>query len=468
MSEGVEFDNRMNDADALMWHIERDPMLRSTITVIWVLDRPPDLRRLEEKIERATRLVPRLRERVVSNPYSLAPPRWEADPDFDLAFHLRHARATGDGSMRDLLDMVQPMAMQGFDRDRPLWELLVVEGLAEGQAAMVMKLHHSLSDGVGLVRMTTSMVERSREPAPESELEPMPDPPPVHLMSQAERFLDALDHERRKQADRVRRTWNALGESLAGVARNPVGAARDLTGALASVGRLLRPVSEPASPLMTGRSSRLRFDTLRVPFAPIKAVARKVGGTLNDAFVAAMTGGLRLYHDAHGVKAEALRMSMPINLRSADTATKAGNQFVPVRFLVPLQITDPVERMRAISELVHKQRSEPALPIVEEISSVLNRFPTAVTTAAFGAMLKGVDFVTSNVPGPPFEVFLSGARIEQIYGFGPLTGAAANITLFSYKGDLGIAVNTDRAAIPDPERLVECLEQGVAEVLAVA
>ncbi|MBM4266871.1 MAG: wax ester/triacylglycerol synthase family O-acyltransferase [Deltaproteobacteria bacterium] len=468
MSEGVQFDNRMSDADALMWHIERDPLLRSTITVVWVLDRAPDRERLLAKIDRATRIVPRLRERVVSNPYSMAPPRWEADPDFDLAFHVRQARVPGDGSMRALLDMVQPMAMQGFDRDRPLWELLVADGLEEGRAAMVMKLHYSLSDGVGLVRMTRSMVERTREPEPDSDLDPMPDAPPVHLMSQAERFLDALDHERRKQADRVKRTWNALGESLAGVARDPVGAARDLTGALASVGRLLRPVSEPASPLMRGRSSRWRFDALRVPLAPTKAAARKAGGTLNDAFVAMVTGGLRLYHEALGANAKELRMSMPINLQSSETKTKAGNQFVPVRFLVPLDIPDPIARMREIRDRVQKQRNEPALPIVEEISSVLNRFPTAVTTTAFGAMLKGVDFVTSNVPGPPSEVYLSGARIEQIYGFGPLSGAAANITLFSYKGDLGIAVNTDRAAVPDPERLVECLEQGVAEVLAVA
>src|SRR4051812_440763 len=122
----------MSDADALMWTIEKDPLLRSTITAVAVLDRAPDRDRLVESLDRATRLVPRLRQRVVSNAFSIAPPRWEFDPNFDLSYHLRFARAAGDGTLRDLLDMAQPVAMQGFDRARPLWEFIIVEGLAEG------------------------------------------------------------------------------------------------------------------------------------------------------------------------------------------------------------------------------------------------------------------------------------------------------------------------------------------------
>lgn len=466
MSEEVQFEHRMSDADALMWHIERDPQLRSTITTVWILDQMPDESRLMDKIERASRIVPRLRERVSSSQFSMAPPRWEVDPDFELDFHVRRTRLTGKGTMRDLLDTAQLFGMQSFDRDRPLWEMRLVDGLDGGRTALLMKLHHALSDGVGLVRMTTSMVERGREPE-SGDLEPMPEPPPVHLMTQAERFLDAVDHERRKQSDRVKRTWNALSEGIADVARDPVGAAKDLSGALGSVGRLLKPISAPSSPLMTGRSSRWRFDTLRVPFKPAKEAAHRAGGRLNDAFVAAMTGGMRLYHEAHNAVAEELRMTMPINMRDTSGPTKAGNQFAPVRFMVPIGIKDAVERMTVIRELVHKQRDEPALPIIEEVASLLNRFPTAMTTALFGSMMKGVDFVTSNVPGPPFEVYVCGAQVEQIYGFGPLSGAAANITLFSYNGDLGIAVNTDRAAIPDPDVFLECLERGLAEVLEV-
>jgi diacylglycerol O-acyltransferase len=110
-------------------------------------------------------------------------------------------------------------------------------------------------------------------------------------------------------------------------------------------------------------------------------------------------------------------------------------------------------------------REREILSLLEDISQVLNRVPGAISTTLFGAMLKGVDFVTSNVPGPPTDVYLSGARIEEIYGFGPLSGAAANITLFSYRGNLGIAVNTDRAAVHDPDVFLDCMRQGMDEVL---
>ena len=183
------------------------------------------------------------------------------------------------------------------------------------------------------------------------------------------------------------------------------------------------------------------------------------------AFVAGVAGGLRLYHERKRAPVESLRMSMPINLRSGIAGTTAGNQFVPARFAVPVGIADPIERMLAIRDLVRGQRAEPALPFIEEISAVLNRLPTAVAAALFGSMLKGIDFVTSNVPGPRTEAYVSGARIESIFGFGPLTGAAANVTLFSYRNDLGIAVNTDRAAIPDPDLFLECLQAGFDEVI---
>ena len=120
-----------------------------------------------------------------------------------------------------------------------------------------------------------------------------------------------------------------------------------------------------------------------------------------------------------------------------------------------------------MQRLVAAQRAEPALPFMEEISSVFSRLPSAVSTWLMGSMLKGIDLVTSNVPGPQFEVFVSGARIEEIYGFGPLGGAAINVTLFSYNGEVWVAINTDRAAVPDPKVFRESLEAGFAEVIAV-
>ena len=159
---------------------------------------------------------------------------------------------------------------------------------------------------------------------------------------------------------------------------------------------------------------------------------------------------------------------MPISIRDETTETLAGNQFVPARFLIPIAMRDPIERMRAIRALVTFQRNEPALTFTDAIAGILNRLPTAVVTQLFGSMLKGVDFVTSNVPGVPAPVFFAGAALESQVAFGPLTGAAANITLVSYLDDLHIGVNMDSAAIPDRDVFIECLREGFDEVRKVA
>ena len=464
MAHGIQFEDRMSDADALMWHMEKDPLLRSTITVLWLLDRAPDPGRLHRKIDRATRMIPRLRQRVVSNPYSIAPPRWETDPHFDLGFHLRHISAPGDGSVRTVLDLMRPIAMQGFDRARPLWELSVIDGMHDGKAAMVMKLHHSLSDGVGLVRMTTQLVEL----APEwdgSDAEPLPPLPTAQVMGQWERFFDAVAHERRRQLGRAWRLTTGIAGLARSLTRHPLRVMRDAGDLATSVGRLLQPATDPCSPIMRGRSLSVRFDLLTLPLDAMRTTAKRAGGKLNDAFVAGVAGGLYRYHHRHGFPVDALRMSMPINLRDGEASGRAGNQFAPARFLVPLDIKDPLARMSAIRDLVGQQRGEPALRLVDELTGILNRLPLAMSTAMFGGMLKGVDFVTSNVPGPSFPVYLAGARIEQLIGYGPLAGAGANITLFSYCGELNLGVNTDPAAVRDPDTFVDCLRQGFAELL---
>lgn len=464
----VIYEDHLSDGDALMWTIERDPILRSTITSVWVLDQSPDPARLRERAERALHHIPRLRQRVAPDPFSIAPPRWEVDPDFDLGFHLRWVRCPGDGTLRDLLDFAQPVAMQSFDRDRPLWELYVVEGLAEGQAGMVLKLHHAISDGVGMVQMMGRLMETWRTPDPTRTPRALPPLPEPVYRGVGGRFLDALGYEQRRQVGRAMGVLGAIRSGIGSAVRHPLDTGRELADTLSSVARLLQPVSEPLSPLLRGRSMRLHLDTLQVPLAELKAASRKADGTVNDAFVAGIVEGIRRYHAHHGVAVERLRMTMPINVRAGEKAHRAGNQFVPARLEVPADVVDPVERMRRIGERVRHERSEPALPLVDEVSTFLNRFPGAVATQVLGGMLKGVDFVTSNVPGPPMEVYASGGRIERIVGYGPLSGAAANITLFSYRGQCGIGITTDQQPVPDPEVFRECLREGLAQVTALA
>jgi diacylglycerol O-acyltransferase len=160
-------------------------------------------------------------------------------------------------------------------------------------------------------------------------------------------------------------------------------------------------------------------------------------------------------------------MTMPINLRAGDTEDLAGNAFAPARFMVPVDIADPIERMARIKDLVAEQRAEPGLALLEPMALILHRLPTSVTTAVFQSMLKGVDFVTSNVPGVPIPVFFGGSEIISQFGFGPMSGAAANITLLSYRDQLHVGVNTDPAAVPDRDLFISCLRDGFDEVLKV-
>ena len=284
MAEEMVYEDRMSDGDALMWSIERDPILRSTITGVWLLDQAPDRARLHDRAERALHHIPRLRQRVAANPFSIAPPRWEVDPDFDLGFHLRFVRAPGGGSLRDLLDFSQPIAMQSFDRDRPLWELYVVECLEGGGAGLVLKLHHAISDGVGMVQMMGRLMETFRTPDPGRTHKPLPPLPEPSYKGVGERFLDALGYERRRQVTRAMGVLDALWTGVPEAIRHPIDTAQELADALGSVGRMLKPVSEPLSPIMRGRSLRRRLDVISVPLVKLRDAARVAGGTVNDAY----------------------------------------------------------------------------------------------------------------------------------------------------------------------------------------
>ncbi|GAC1318636.1 MAG: wax ester/triacylglycerol synthase family O-acyltransferase [Acidimicrobiales bacterium] len=463
---GMRFERRMSDADALMWRNEKDPMLRSTIVAVAILDRAPDPARVAARLERTTRAVPRLRQRVVHSPLSLAPPRWEVDPNFDLQYHLRWFRAPGEAGLDTVLRMAEPMAMQGFDRARPLWEFAVVDGLADGRAASILKLHHSISDGVGAVQIAMNLFDLERDATTDGD--PLPEAPAIDVLTVPARIADAIDHERRRLLGIAARLPTTLGRAARAAATDPVGSGRAVAETAASMTRMFGPATRPVSPLMVRRSLSVHFATLSEPLDELKAAARRAGGRLNDAFVAGAVGGLARYHDHHGVDVDELRMTMPINVRGEDKADLAGNAFAPARMLVPLGITDPTERMRAIAALVGRQRAEPAMAVVDPMALVVHRLPTSVSTALFQTMLRGQDFVTSNVPGVPIPVFFAGSAVEAQFPFGPMSGAAMNLTLLSYQDQVHIGVNTDPAAVPDPDVLLGCLQDSFEEIRKLA
>jgi WS/DGAT/MGAT family acyltransferase len=457
----LRFTDRMTDSDSLMWTIEKDPLLRSTITAVLFLDTAPDDKRLRHLLERGTRLVPRMRQRVRGNPYSIAPPRWEVDPHFDLDYHLRWVGATGDRDTRSVLDMAEPMAMQGFDRARPLWEALVVTGLADGGAALIMKIHHAITDGVGAVQIALVLFELERQ----TELAAMPDAPQAAVMGQIDRFLDAARHEQRRGLGIAKRLPSVAAAAAGAALADPVGSAKRLTDTATSVAKLAAPANEPLSPVMKSRSLSVHFDTITLSLPEAKTAAKAAGGRLNDAFLAASAAGLRRYHDELGHPVDAVRISMPINIRDADDPDATGNHFAPARFPLPISIHDPIEAMSTMRALVAAERAEPALALVDPLAVVLNRLPTSMTTSLFGAALRGVDVVASNVPGAPVELFTAGSRIQSMFALGPMAGAAVNLTLLSYLDQVHIGINLDPAAVTEPERFVACYQAGWDEIL---
>lgn len=204
------------------------------------------------------------------------------------------------------------------------------------------------------------------------------------------------------------------------------------------------------------------FDVLEMPLPDLHRAGHHAGGHLNDAFLAGVTGGLRRYHERHGSPVDELRVTLPISLRRPGDPP-GGNQITLVRLTVPVNPSDPVERMRAIRDVVERWRAEPSLAFTQPIAMVLNLLPPRIV----GGMLKHVDFLASNVPGFPVPIYLSGAEVLAYYPFGPTIGASVNVTLLSYVDTCCIGVNCDSAAVPDSDVLVQCLAEGFQEVLDV-
>ncbi|MCB0996924.1 MAG: DUF1298 domain-containing protein [Acidimicrobiales bacterium] len=462
----LTYDEWMNDIDAVFWHLERDPLLRSTITTVWLLDSLPSRQRMDAVVQRMVANLPRLRQRVVEDPLGLTNPRWESDPNFDLAHHYCWTRLPGSRpDVRSVLDLAQHDAGRAFDLARPLWELQVVEGLPQRRGAVLIKVHHTIGDGTGLLRMAEQLMDLEPDPPPRPAIaapDPSTDTPPLpRRLPMARSLARRLSTER----DTANRAGRAALHTASRMIRRPAGATRDITRMGASVVRLMRPSFTPLSEAMNARSLTHRFDLLDLPLADLRDVAHRHRCSLNDAFVAAVLGGLDLYQRELGSPCDKLRINMPIDVRADEADTGAGNRIAPARFVLPIGASSASQRLTRTHDLLRSVREEPALAHVEDLAGVITRLgPTATATIA-AALLRGTDAILSNVVGPPCPVYLAGAHVDELYALGPHTGAALNITLVSYDGTLFLGINTDRAAVSDPDRLVACLETSFDELI---
>ena len=453
----------LSQNDAIMWTVESDPLLRSTIVGVVVLDGVPEWRRVVARMEHVVKMVPELREKVVPVPLHPTTWRWEPDPEFDLQYHLRRAAVPSPGTLREVLDLAHAQASGGFDRTRPLWEFTLYEGLADGSSAFVMKAHHVVTDGIGAVQLAIHLFDLEGVPAqpvrPGADDEVAGAPA---VRGVVEQVREVIAHDVDGMVGFARRAVPSVVPSLFRALRDPVHAVVETVRMAESIGRTVAPVMHTLSPLMVDRHREGRFETIEVGLDDLRRAAGVAGGTLNDGFLAGITGGLRRYHEAFGAEVEDLRIAMPVSLRtSADDP--GGNHVTVMRFLVPVGVEDPDERIRRLHDIGRRIRAEKSLAHTEAIAGVLNLMPTGV----LGSMLRHVDFLASNVPGIPVPISLEGHRVQRYIPFGPCAGSSMNITLMSYDGICCIGVHLDTAAVTDPELFVRCLREGFDEVLAL-
>jgi WS/DGAT/MGAT family acyltransferase len=449
----------MNPLETLMWRAESNPRMRSTVCGLELLDRAPDWDRLLAAHDWASRLVPRFRQRVVELPLGLGTPTWVVDGHFDLGYHVRRMKVPAPGAWSELLESAQQIGMTPFDKARSPWEAVLFEGLADGRAAYLLKLHHSTSDGMGGIQLLSMLHSRTREHNPNKPQRPEPAPEAPNAVA----LLLG-------QAARDARAVPGLARGAAGVLRrlaHPQQATRDAISYATSLRRVLADPDAPGSPLLKGRSMSWRYLALDVEFADLRAASKRAGATLNDAYLAALLAALRLYHEQLGVPVDAVPIAIPISVRREGHAA-GGNQFTGARLAGPVAIADPVERMHAIGELVKSARAEPAINGMGLIAPALARLPGAAVSEFVGSLTASNDLQASNVPGIREDVYLAGAKIERMYGFGPLPGCACMVTLVTHGSTCCIGVNVDPAAVTDIDRFAGCLRAGFEEVLALS
>lgn len=439
----------MSPAESLMWTVERDPILRSTFMTITILDRSPDMERLARRIGDAMTGFPRMRQRVRTATNAFDRHRWIDDVSFDLRYHIRHVALPPPGDDRALFDLAALWLEDAFDPVRPLWQLTIVEGLEGGRAAMFTKMHHTITDGVGGLRLSSSFLDFDaageapvRMPSPEAGSEPS--------ASSGSAIADALSG-----------AANLAGNAAR--ALRPDTALRQLRGAAASAVSVLRQGGGPgASPLWPGRSMGRWLDRIDLSLDTARRVSKDLGGTINDYFVSGVTGGAARYHRALGADVETLRVAMPVSTR-ADSSF-GGNSFAPTRVSVPAGIIDPVERFRAIHESLAVVRKDPSIGFMSSVAGLLMSLPPAVVTPLARQQISVVDLAASNLRGSPVQLFVAGAAVEANYPMGPTAGVAFNTTVLSYMSRLDLGLDVDVAAVSQPDLLRTSIEDSFAEL----
>ncbi|CAA0089693.1 Putative diacyglycerol O-acyltransferase [Mycolicibacterium vanbaalenii] len=455
---------RLNGVDAMMLYSETPEIHMHTLK-IGVLD-VSNVEGYDFELFRAVAaarlhaLAP-LRYQLVDIPLKLHHPMWVQNAEIDLDYHLRRARVAAPGGRRELDELIGQIAGTPLDRDHPLWEMYVAEGLADNRIAIIHKVHHVLADGVASANQL-AMAIQPQEPAVGGQLAAAPadSGTPTNLLKAA-----GQDHLRQ-----LRRLPQLVNRTAAGVLRvqkksRQRGRNPDLARNFAPPPTFINHVVTP------GR----RFATAPLALPDVKETARHLGVTLNDIVLATAAGALRRLQLRYDGRADApLIAGVPVSVDPSPQRL-VGNEFTYMTPSLPVHIDDPLERVRltALSTAIAKENHQLLGPTL--IPSWLTYLPPALTPGIFRSQARRVESATvmnltiSNVPGPRQRGFVEGATVDEIYSVGPIVaGSGMNITVWSYVDQLAISVLTDDRTLADPHEATDALIDSFVEIRRAA
>jgi len=472
----MRFEQKMSDAEALMWNVEKDPWLNPSGALVTILDKPVDFDLFRGRIANAVAEIPRMRERVLPGLGRLSPPTWATDPEFDLDYHVRHLALPAPGTERQLYDLATRLYEDPFDRTRPLWTYVAISGLEGGRGALFSKMHHSISDGIGAVRLSEQYMDVEREVEPQE---------PVDLEAVIAAAIEAEHEEERGVQDQsplgsIMKTAGHLVRRQGGIAQRALGEVATWTADPARVPEVAQEAVETltgsvrqlnaegdvpgGSPLWSNRSRHRHLESLTLPLDAVKSAGKALGGTVNDVFVVGAVNGSLRYHERRAEPVEALSISFVVSTRTDSSV--GGNAFTPALLQVPGEPMDPETRFHTIRDLMHARREAVAHETgLSGLAGVANLLPTSVVTQVARAQASKLDFATSNLRGAPFPLYIAGSRVQRNVTMGPVAGTAMNITTLSYDGNMDIGLFMDPKAIAEPADLRDCMAEAYAELL---
>ncbi|WP_436794121.1 wax ester/triacylglycerol synthase domain-containing protein [Actinospongicola halichondriae] len=453
----MSFERHMSDNEALMWNLEKDPALSSWFASITILDTVPSIERLRSRLAVAVADIARLRQRVVPSVGRLSPPMWAEDPEFDLDYHIRRMAVPSPGGPAELHEMAANLLLDPFERTRPLWQFVVIEGLEGGKAALFQKMHHTITDGEGGIRLAEKFTDFERDASHDD---------PVIEVGQRPVGEDFGESAREALGHNVRRVGGVTQRVVKSVVLNPFGTAAGVGAVVGEVAKTLAPAGDPSeavgSPLWKTRSLKRWYGTIQIPFDDAKKAGKGLGGTINDFFVAGALAGSVAYHEARESAPHKLRVAMPVSTRKDGSA--GGNQFSITTNELDAP-TGAAAAFEVVRDGLADAKAGTSVDILGSLSMVINLLPTSVLAKFAKDAASSVDFTVSNVRGAPFEVYIAGAKVEALYPMGPIAATAFNLSMMSYAGMLDMGLVVDAGAVDEPEELRDHIEAAYRELI---